>query len=138
MKTYTIKEISEAFNLPSSTLRYYEDIGLLTNVSRTPNNQRIYTEEHVNRLRGITCFKNTGLPISKMQDFFHYEENIPEHIDDIIGLVSEHELFIQLQLEKMQSDLLHIHQKVSFYRGIKEAMESGNPWPCWDDYSLES
>lgn len=30
MDTYTIKEVSEMFHLPSSTLRYYEDLGILT------------------------------------------------------------------------------------------------------------
>ena len=35
MDTYTIKEVSEMFHLPSSTLRYYEDLGILTNVERS-------------------------------------------------------------------------------------------------------
>lgn len=48
MKTYTIKEISQMFYLPSSTLRYYEEMGLLTDVGRTVSGQRIYTDEHVN------------------------------------------------------------------------------------------
>jgi len=138
MQTYSIKEISERFKLSASTLRYYEDIGLLKNVQRTPNNQRIYTDEHISRLCGITCFKNTGLPISKMLDFFYYEENITEHIDDIIALVSEHEAHIYEEIQKMQKDLLHIQQKVLFYNGVKDAIQSGKEWPCWGNYSLES
>ena len=31
-QTYTIREMSERFGLPASTLRYYEEIGLLTDV----------------------------------------------------------------------------------------------------------
>lgn len=138
MQTYSIKEISKRFHLSASTLRYYEDIGLLKNVGRTPNNQRIYTDEHISRLCGITCFKNTGLPISKMLDFFYYEENITDHIDDIIALVSEHETYIHEEIQKMQKDLLHIQQKVRFYNGIKDAINSKKEWPCWSDYSRES
>ncbi len=138
MQTYSIKEISKCFHLSASALRYYEEIGLLKNVQRTPNHQRIYTDEHIGRLYSIACFKNTGLPISKMLDFFHYEENITEHIDDIISLVSEHESHIQEEILKMQTDLLHIQQKVRFYHGIKDAINSGKEWPCWGDYSRES
>ena len=29
MTTYTIKQVSQMFGLPASTLRYYEEIGLL-------------------------------------------------------------------------------------------------------------
>lgn len=42
MDTYTIKEVSEMFHLPSSTLRYYEDLGILTNVERSKSGQRVY------------------------------------------------------------------------------------------------
>lgn len=35
MKEYTIRELSKMFDLPASTIRYYEDEGILTNVGRT-------------------------------------------------------------------------------------------------------
>ena len=34
MKTYTITTISQMFDIPASTLRYYESVGLLSNVDR--------------------------------------------------------------------------------------------------------
>lgn len=133
MKTYTIKEISELFSIPASALRYYEDIGLLENIERTKAGQRIYTDAHIARLNAINCFKNTGLPISKMQDFFKYEKDIALNIDNIIALVTEHEDNTRRQLEKMQNDLLHIQHKVRFYAGIKKAIEEGTKWPEWDE-----
>lgn len=33
--TYTIRQISNLYKLPASTLRYYEDLGLLTDVVHT-------------------------------------------------------------------------------------------------------
>lgn len=78
MITYTIKEISEKTGLPHSTLRYYEKIGLLTDVIHK-NNKRIYTEEHLRRVEGIQCFKNTNLPIKKILEFYRYEENLEKY-----------------------------------------------------------
>ena len=57
MQTYTIREISRLFSLPLSTLRYYEEEGLLTNVQKSASGQRIYTQEHIDRLHCINCFK---------------------------------------------------------------------------------
>ena len=74
MNTYTIKEMREKFDIPSSTLRYYEEIGLFPEVMRTETNQRIYTDEHIDRLHAINCFKRTGLPMAKMHDFFEYAD----------------------------------------------------------------
>lgn len=62
------------FGLPASTLRYYEEIGLLPAVEKTKANQRIYTEEHIGRLGAIRCFKETGMSMAKLLEFFTYEE----------------------------------------------------------------
>ena len=69
MAQYTIREISEMFQLPSSTLRYYEDMEILTNIKRNNSGQRIYEDCHVNRLRTICCFKNAGMSISQLKEF---------------------------------------------------------------------
>ncbi len=133
MKTYTIKEMSERYQVQASTLRYYEEIGLLENVGRTANGQRIYTDEHIARMDGITCFKNTGLSIAQILEFYRYEGDIQANIDAIIDLVEKHEADTTRQIEKMQSDLLHIRHKVRFYHGIKEAIEQGKSWPDWNE-----
>ena len=56
-KVYTIREVSEMFNIPVSTLRYYEDEGLLTNVGRSSTNQRIYYEMHISTKAGFDMWK---------------------------------------------------------------------------------
>mgnify|MGYP000828866450 CR=1 FL=1 len=63
-QTYTIREMSERFGLPASTLRYYEEIGLLTDVIHTESKKRIYTQQHIDCMTAILCFKRTGLPVS--------------------------------------------------------------------------
>lgn len=123
------------FHVRASTLRYYEEIGLLTNVKRTEQNQRLYTEEHIARLNAVSCFKNTGLPISKMQDFFRYEAKLEENIDSIIELVTEQEKNLKEHMKKMQEELAHIEHKVRYYNGIKKAIDTNEVWPCWEDFS---
>jgi Predicted transcriptional regulators len=133
MNTYTIKEIRDKFNIPSSTLRYYEETGLFPRVERTETNQRIYTDEHIDRLHAINCFKRTGLSISKMYDFFEFSKNLPCHIDDIIFMMEDHERNIICQMEKMQQDLKHIQQKVRYYHKVKTSIERGIPCPCFEE-----
>ena len=68
MKTYTIREVSERFSLPASTLRYYEEVGLLTEVMRD-GKHRMYQDCHLNRLSALCCFKETGMSIAQLQTF---------------------------------------------------------------------
>ena len=134
MKTYNIREIGQIFDVPSSTLRYYEELGILPEVKRDEHKQRVYTDEHIDRLQANTCFKRTGLPMSKIHDFFEYAENLRDNIDKVVDMMENHEKYIVDQMEKMQQDLDHIRQKVRFYNGIKKAIEKDEPWPCFDDF----
>lgn len=134
MKTYNIREIGQIFDVPSSTLRYYEELGILPEVKRDEHKQRVYTDEHIDRLQAITCFKRTGLPMSKIHDFFEYAENLRDNIDKVVDMMENHEKYIVDQMEKMQQDLDHIRQKVRFYNGIKKAIEKDEPWPRFDDF----
>ena len=134
MKTYNIREIGQIFDVPSSTLRYYEELGILPEVKRDEHKQRVYTDEHIDRLQAITCFKRTGLPMSKIHDFFEYAENLRDNIDKVVDMMEDHEKYIVDQMQKMQHDLDHIRQKVHFYNGIKKAIEKDEPWPRFDDF----
>lgn len=131
-QTYTIRDLSLKYNLPSSTLRYYEDMGLLTNVIHTEKGARIYTQEHIARLEGILCFKRTGLPIAKIQEYYRYETNIEGHIDEIVAMMTEQEQDILKQLEDLNSGLEHIRQKIYYYNLVKSALAKGEEMPTWD------
>jgi len=134
MPKYTIKEISSLLNIPASTLRYYENIGLLNNVERNSTKQRIYTKEHINKLKAIACFKGTGMTISMIQTFFTYESKENEHIDDILSLLSEQKDNIEKQLNQIKNDMKHIERKLKYYSHMKKSIEKNETPPSWDDY----
>lgn len=134
MKTYTIKEISTLFHLPTSTLRYYEEVGILTDIARTDAGQRIYEEKHVNRLKTICCFKQTGMTISQLQAFFSYESKEKENINDILALLTQHKENVEEQLRQLQNAYAHVMRKLHYYGDIKQALDAGLPVPDWDIY----
>lgn len=122
------------FQLPSSTLRYYEDSGLLPPVERNPSGQRVYTDTHVERLHKIRCFKNTGMTIAQLQTFFNYEADELNHIDDVLELLSNQEVIVHRQLDELQKDYAHLQKKLRYYGAMKDCMEKNLPLPCWKDY----
>ena len=133
-RTYTIKEVSDMFHLPASTLRYYEDLGILTNVGRTSSGQRIYLQGHINRLKTICCFKKTGMSIAGLQTFFACEEDEGAHINEILELLENQKSHILAEIEQYQASLKHVERKLHYYADKKSSMENGEPLPCWKDY----
>ncbi|VAW55940.1 Transcriptional regulator, MerR family, partial [hydrothermal vent metagenome] len=51
-KTFKIGEVAELLNVTIRTIRYYEEENLL-NPDRTSGGTRVYTEQHIARLRAI-------------------------------------------------------------------------------------
>lgn len=121
--TYTIRQISNLYKLPASTLRYYEDLGLLTDVVHTASGARIYNQSHIDRLGGIMCFKRTGLSIAKIRQFYLYEEHMEEHAHDISQMMIDHEQDILNQIDELQNDLVHIREKVRYYAAVEDAIK---------------
>ena len=74
--TYSITDLSKRFDLPASTIRYYEKIGLLENVEHANSYRRVYNDSHIDRLNAIECFKKALLPLDEIKRFFTYEKNM--------------------------------------------------------------
>lgn len=59
--TYRISQLAERSGVPATTLRFYEDAGLLR-AERTPSGYRIYGEDAVDRLAFISSAKLLARP----------------------------------------------------------------------------
>lgn len=68
---YTIGQVSERFDLPVSTLRYYDKEGLFPNLTRTSGARR-FGEQELETLRVIECLKRSGLEIREIRQFMEW------------------------------------------------------------------
>ncbi|MGQ3740217.1 MerR family transcriptional regulator [Bacillus sp. Fil] len=67
--TFTIKEISTITNVSSSTLRYYENEGLLPVIKRDNNGNRLYTEDNIEWINLLLALRQTGMPIKEIKRY---------------------------------------------------------------------
>ena len=68
---YTIGQVSEMFNIPISTLRYYDKEGLFPHLERK-GNVRIFSDTELDELHIIECLKKSGLEIKDIKQFFKW------------------------------------------------------------------
>ncbi len=130
--TYTITELSKQFNLPASTIRYYEKIGLLENVEHI-NSRRFYNDSHIDRLNAIECFKKALLPLDDIRLFFSYEKDMEANSEKILEMMKSQEVRTQKSLEALQTGLAHLQKKIRFYTLVSEAVKNKTPMPDWND-----
>lgn len=68
---YTIGQVSEMFDLPISTLRYYDKQGLFPGMVRV-SGIRKFSESELESLRVIECLKKSGLEIRDIKRFMDW------------------------------------------------------------------
>lgn len=68
---YSIGQISEMFNIPVSTLRYYDKEGLFPELERK-SGIRKFSEREAEALRVIECLKASGLEIREIKQFMDW------------------------------------------------------------------
>ncbi|WP_458117388.1 MerR family transcriptional regulator [Bacillus sp. PK3-130] len=68
-KLFTIQQIAKMTKLSAHTLRYYEKIGLLNEVSRDANGYRKYTESDISWINFLIRLRITGMSVADMKRF---------------------------------------------------------------------
>ena len=131
--TYSITDLSKKFDLPASTIRYYEKIGLLENVEHANSYRRVYNDSHIDRLNAIECFKKALLPLDEIKRFFTYEKNMKANSDKILEMMKKQEVKTIESMEALQTGLDHLQKKIRFYTLVNEAVKNNTPIPSWDD-----
>lgn len=132
--SYTIAQLSEKFDVNASTLRYYEEIGILSNVERTESGHRVYSEDHVGKLEAINCFKKAGMSINEIKYFFEYEKDEATCIDDMMSLLRNRSRIMLEEFYERYESYEHILKKLDYYGHIEKALKSGKQLPKWDKY----
>ena len=117
-KTYTISELAYELETSPSTIRFYEEKGLIK-PRRSPGNQRIYLKKHRARLKMILRGKRFGFSLGEIAEMIGVEEmNMDEieQIDRSQRFLDKRVKEIQLrrtELDLLENDLLSFKEKLS-------------------------
>ena len=130
---YSIKDMSEKFNLPASAIRYYEEIGLLENVEHKNGYHRIYDESHVDRLNAIECFKKARLPLKEIKLFFEYEKDMKNNSQKIVEMMNAQKKETEKEIKNLKAGLAHLEKKIKYYTMVDKAVKEGKKIPSWSE-----
>ena len=117
-ETYTIQEVAEKTDLSAHTLRYYEKIGLLEQITRHENGHRRYAEADLGWIHFLKLLRATGMPIQQMQVFMEFARQGDNTIPDRIEVLTEHRRELAAHIEELQAHMDHLDRKIAYYNGL--------------------
>ncbi|MBO4573671.1 MAG: MerR family transcriptional regulator [Clostridia bacterium] len=119
---YTIGQVSEMFNLPISTLRYYDKEGLFPGMERQ-SGIRKFSERELEALRVIECLKKSGLEIKDIKQFMAWCGEGASTYPNRKELFKNRKAIVEAEMVKLQKTLDMLKFKCWYY---KTAIYDGN------------
>ena len=111
----TITEVSQKYDLPQDTLRYYERIGLIPRVNRNKSGIRDYTEENCKWVEFIKCMRTAGLPIEVLHEYVGLFLQGDATIEARKALFIEQRKQLLERMAEMQKTLERLDYKIAVY-----------------------
>lgn len=120
---YTIGQVAQMFDLPISTLRYYDKQGLFPNMERV-SGIRKFSEVEIEALRVIECLKKTGMEIKDIRQFMDWCAEGPATYPQRKAMFEAQRAHMEEELEQMSRTLDMLKFKCWYYeQAIKDGGE---------------
>lgn len=110
----TIGQISEMFEIPVSTLRFYDKEGLFPDMQRK-SGIRHFSEKEIEALRVIECLKKSGMEIKDIKLFMEWCTQGSETYPQRKALFDQQEKLVLAELKRLEKTLAMIRFKQWYY-----------------------
>ncbi len=119
---YTIGQVSEMFNLPISTLRYYDKEGFFPQLKRK-GNIRYFSDTELEAIRVIECLKSSGLEIKDIKQFFQWVIEGSSSYPNRKQLFEDRKEAVRAEIKQLENTLAMLEFKCWYY---DKAIQDGN------------
>ena len=119
---YTIGQISKMFDIPVSTLRYYDNEGLFPHLVRE-GNIRKFSDAEIESLHIIECLKKSGLEIKDIKQFFSWVSEGSSTYANRKELFELRKTAVEEEMRALEKTLAMLQFKCWYY---DKAMQDGN------------
>ena len=120
---YTIGQVSQMFNIPISTLRYYDKEGFFPNLKRSSGIRR-FGEQDIEALKVIECLKESGLELKDVKQFIKWATKGSSTYKNRKELFEKRKIAVEQEIRKLQKTLNILEYKCWYYdKAIKDGTE---------------
>lgn len=108
---YTIKQVADMANISTRTLRYYDQIALLTPANISDAGYRLYSEEEIDRLQQILLYRSLGIKLTQIQSILDDSEF------HTLAALEEHQQNLETEKDKINQLLATVKKTIQYTKG---------------------
>ena len=118
-----IKTVSKKFDLPASTLRYYEEVGLIPPVQRNASGYRDYDEIDLEWVNFAKCMRETDISIEALKRYVELAQQGEQTEDQRKQILIEQQQVLEQKMQLLQHTHDFLDQKIATYEQHAKLME---------------
>ncbi|MCD6424611.1 MAG: MerR family transcriptional regulator [Anaerolineales bacterium] len=127
---YTIKELANLAGVTTRTLRYYDQMGILTPAELGSNNYRYYDHDNLLRLQQILFYRELDVPLKEIQFI------LSRPVFQLLPALKNHQEALQKKVERYQA-LLGTTQKTISSLNRGKSMAENEYFEGFDETQYE-
>ena len=114
----TIAKVGKKYGITPDTLRYYERIGLISDVPRNKNGIRDYDEKSCKRIEFIKCMRNAGVEIDILSKYISLIETGKSTVEERKKLLEDQREKLLAKQKTINETLDRLNYKIKIYEDI--------------------
>jgi DNA-binding transcriptional MerR regulator len=115
-RIFSPSQAAEQSGFSLDTLRYYERIGLLDDIDRTPSGHRCFRDDDMEWLGILRCLRDTGMPIAQMRRYAELTRRGQPTLAERLSVLTEHHGYVQERIRLLLAQDKHLQDKIAWYR----------------------
>ncbi len=109
-----ISEVCRITGLTSDTLRYYEKIGIIVDVNRTPGGKRAYSQQNLNQIKFVSCMKKSGCSLQVIKRYMDLLKEGEDTKNERIDLLQNQKNALLDNLNEIKESIEYLDAKIEF------------------------
>ncbi|RMF45297.1 MAG: heavy metal-responsive transcriptional regulator [Planctomycetota bacterium] len=101
-REYTISQLARAAGVPTTTVRYYERIGVVRPEDRSAGNYRLYSDESLRKLQFIRAAQAIGFTLDDIKKLLAAEDGNVPRCGDVQPLIKDRLADVEQKLHDLQ------------------------------------
>jgi DNA-binding transcriptional MerR regulator len=124
-----IGELSDRTSVPTKTIRYYEEVGVLPPARRSPNGYRQYGEDAIGRLEFVKDAQATGLSLDEITTVMRLRSEGLPTCGHVTVLLESHLEHLEARIEALRATRARLVEIIDRARTLDPA-ECSDPHRC--------
>jgi DNA-binding transcriptional MerR regulator len=119
-RSYSIKEAAALTGLPASTLRYYEQVGVIAPVSRgASSGHRVYDEGDLDQLMSVSCLSATGMSLDDMRAYMANAGRGAAAAAEQQLLLEQQQRHLTVEAERLVLRQRYVDLKIAYWQAVQ-------------------